>query len=112
MAGDGQQSSEQSTRNGIQSLESAFSGIMKIRGDVDSTRSTLGSGYQGSDGGQYGQLLTQWDNQCNVILKNLEDVIDRLNQSLAEHQKTQGSSNDSINQAYNSAQSAFDQLVG
>jgi uncharacterized protein YukE len=112
MAGDGQQSSEQSTRNGIQALETAFSGIMKIRSDVDGTRSTLGSGYQGSDGGQYGQLLTQWDGQCNVILKNLEDVIDRLNQSLTEHQKTQGSSNDSINQAFNSSQSAFDQLVG
>jgi hypothetical protein len=112
MAGDGQQSSESSTRNGIQALESAFSGIMKIRQDVDSTRSTLGSGYQGSDGGQYGQLLGQWDGQCNVILKNLEDVIDRLNQSLTEHHKTQGSSNDQINQAYNASQSAFDQLAG
>ncbi|MDQ0790860.1 uncharacterized protein YukE [Streptomyces sp. B3I7] len=112
MAGDGQQSSEHSTRNGIQALESAFSGIMKIRQDVDGTRSTLGAGYQGSDGGQYGQLLGQWDEQCNVILKNLEDVIDRLNQSLVEHNKTQGSSNDQINQAYNSSQSVFDQLAG
>ncbi|MGH1554381.1 hypothetical protein ACRAWF_27855 [Streptomyces sp. L7] len=105
--------SEGSTRNGIQALESAFSGIVKIRRDVDSTRSTLGSGQaRCSDGGQYGQLLEQWDGQCNVILKNLEDVIDRLNQSLVEHNKTQGSSNDSINQAYNAAQSAFDQLAG
>jgi len=29
-----------------------------------------------------------------------------------EHNKTQGSSNDSINQAYNASQSAFDQLAG
>jgi glutamate/tyrosine decarboxylase-like PLP-dependent enzyme len=41
MAGDGQQSSEQATRNGIQALESAFSGIMKARQDVDGTRATL-----------------------------------------------------------------------
>jgi hypothetical protein len=62
MAGDGQQSSEHSTRNGIQALESAFSGIM--------------------------------------------------NQSLVQHNKTQGSSNDQINQAYSASQSAFDQLAG
>ncbi|MFF7361759.1 hypothetical protein [Streptomyces sp. NPDC008125] len=108
----GQQSSEQSTRNGIQALESAFSGILKSRQDVDATRATLSSGYQGSDGGQFGQLLKQWDDQANVILRNLEDMVDKLNQSLAQHNKTQGSSNDSINQAYTQSQSAFDQLAG
>ncbi|MCF0085113.1 MULTISPECIES: hypothetical protein [unclassified Streptomyces] len=112
MAGDGQQSSEHSTRNGIQALESAFSGIMKIRQDVDGTRATLSAGYQGSDGGQYGQLLRQWDEQCSVILRNLETMVDRLNQSLVQHNKTQGSSNDQINQAYSASQSAFDQLAG
>ncbi|MFC4034382.1 hypothetical protein ACFO3J_23305 [Streptomyces polygonati] len=112
MAGNGQQSSEQSTRNGIQALEMAFNGILKSRQDVDNTRATLGQGYQGSDGGQFGALLTQWDSQANVILRNLEDVIDKLNTSLTEHNKQQGSSNDAINQAYNSSQSAFDQLSG
>ncbi|MCX4402988.1 hypothetical protein ACFV8Z_25770 [Streptomyces sp. NPDC059837] len=112
MAGDGQQSSEQATRNGIQALESAFSGIMKARQDVDGTRATLSSGYQGSDGGQYGQLLQQWDDQVNVILRNLEDMVDKLNTSLVEHGKAQGSSNDAINQAYNASDSAFHQLTG
>ncbi|KUJ41124.1 hypothetical protein ACWDR2_27695 [Streptomyces sp. NPDC003631] len=112
MAGDGQQSSEQATRNGIQALESAFSGIMKSRQDVDGTRATLSSGYQGSDGGQYGQLLQQWDEQVNVILRNLEDMVDKLNTSLVEHGKTQGSSNDAINQAYNSSDAVFHQLTG
>jgi uncharacterized protein YukE len=112
MAGDGQQSNEQATRNGIQALESAFSGIMKSRQDVDGTRATLSSGYQGSDGGQFGQLLQQWDDQANVILKNLEDMIDKLNTSLQQHSKTQGSSNDAINQAYNQSDSVFHQLTG
>lgn len=111
MAG-GQQSSEQATRNGIQALEAAFSGILKSRQDVDNTRATLSSGYQGSDGGQFGALLAQWDEQCNTVLRNLEDMVDKLNTSLVEHGKAQGSSNDAINQAYNASQSAFDQLIG
>lgn len=111
MAG-GQQSSEQATRNGVQALESAFSGILKCRQDVDNTRATLSSGYQGSDGGQFGTLLAQWDEQCNTILRNLEDMVDKLNTSLVEHGKAQGSSNDAINQAFNASQSAFDQLIG
>jgi uncharacterized protein YukE len=112
MAGDGQQSNEQSTRNGIQALESAFSGIMKSRQDVDSTRATLSSGYQGSDGGAFGDLLVKWDDQANIILKNLQDMIDKLNTSLVEHNKTQGSSNEAINAAYQQSDSIFNQLTG
>lgn len=112
MAGDGQQSSETSTRNGVQALEMAFSGILKARQDVDGTRANLAAGYQGSDGGQFGALLQQWDAQADVILRNLEDMVDKLNTSLVEHGKAQGSSNDSINQAYSASQAAFDQLAG
>ncbi|MFE3270744.1 hypothetical protein [Streptomyces sp. NPDC059215] len=112
MAINGQQSNEQSTRNGIQALESAFSGILKSRQDVDSTRATLSQGYQGSDGGQFGQLLQRWDEQVNVILKNLEDMIDKLNTSLVQHGKTQGSTNEAINQAFAKSDSIFHELTG
>ncbi|MFJ9031030.1 hypothetical protein ACIRQP_21360 [Streptomyces sp. NPDC102274] len=112
MAGMGQQSNEQATRNGIQALESAFSGILKSRQDVDGTRATLSRGYQGSDGAMYGQLLQQWDQQVNVILKNLEDMIGKLNTSLVEHNKSQGSSNESINQAFSASDAAFQTLTG
>ncbi|KUN29796.1 hypothetical protein AQJ23_03360 [Streptomyces antibioticus] len=112
MAGNGQQSSEQSTRNGIQALEMAFSGILKARQDVDATRANLSAGYQGSDGGQFGALLKDWDDQCDVILKNLDGMVQALNTSLAQHGKAQGASNDAINQAYNASQSAFNQLTG
>ncbi|MEU6353674.1 hypothetical protein ABZ896_30830 [Streptomyces sp. NPDC047072] len=111
MAG-GQQSSEQATRNGIQALESAFSGILKSRQDVDNTRATLSSGYQGSDGGQFGALLQAWDQQCDIILRNLNSMVEALNASLAQHNKSQGSSNEAINQAYSASQAAFNQLAG
>ncbi|GHH80308.1 hypothetical protein GCM10018793_35190 [Streptomyces sulfonofaciens] len=107
-----QASSEQATRNGIQALEAAFTGIMRARSDVDGTRANLSQGYQGSDGGAFGQLLQQWDEQANVILKNLEDMIDKLNTSLAEHGKQQGASNESINQAFQSSEAAFQALAG
>ncbi|TXC99884.1 WXG100 family type VII secretion target [Streptomyces sp. ISID311] len=112
MAGNGQQSSEQATRNGIQALESASNGITKSRQDVDSTRAGLARGYQGSDGAQYGQLLEQWDEQVSVILRNLQDMISKLNTSLTEHSKTQDSSNQAINQAVSKSASAFDSLIG
>ncbi|WP_262061188.1 hypothetical protein [Streptomyces sp. STR69] len=108
----GQQSSESSTRNGVQALETAFSGIQNSKQDVENTRFNLASGYQGSDGGKYGGLISQWEDQCDIVLKNLKDVIEGLNQSLVQHGKQQGSSNDSIDQAYNQAQSVFDTLSG
>ncbi|MFB7054893.1 hypothetical protein ACFCXT_17460 [Streptomyces vinaceus] len=110
--GNGQQSEERATRNGIQALELAFSGIVKCRQDVDGTRANLGTGYGGSDGGQFGSLLEQWGDQTETILANLQDMIEKLNTSLVEHGKAQGSSNEAINQAYTQSQSAFDQLMG
>ncbi|MFJ8613716.1 hypothetical protein ACIRH0_42060 [Streptomyces sp. NPDC093675] len=110
--GNGQMSNEQATRNGIQALESAFTGVMRARSDVDSTRSGLAAGYGGSDGAQFGALLAQWDEQANVILKNLEDMITALNQSLQEHHLAQGSSNEAINNAFSKAESVFHTMSG
>jgi uncharacterized protein YukE len=110
--GNGQMSNEQATRNGIQALESAFTGIQKSRQDVDTTATTLSVGFGGGDGSQFQQLLHQWDDYANVIQKNLEDMINQLNHTLQEHGKTQGSSNEAINQAYKQADSIFDQLTG
>ncbi|MEV1046871.1 hypothetical protein [Streptomyces sp. NPDC049916] len=107
-----QQSSESSTRNGIQALEMAYSGVQRILQDVHSTKGNLASTYQGSDGNRYGQLLDKWDDQVVIILKNLEDMIDKLNTSLVQHGLTQGSSNDAIDQAFNASEAAFDALSG
>ncbi|MGW1108809.1 hypothetical protein [Streptomyces sp. NPDC002540] len=112
MTVDGQRSSVKSTQNGIRALESALTGITKSRQDVDSTRGDLSRGYQGSDGGQFGQLLVRWDQQCGVIQRNLQDMIDKLTQSLTEHQKTQTAAGDAIAQASQASDSAFHALSG
>lgn len=108
----GQQSSEGSTRNGIMALEQAYSSIQASLQDVENTKNNLASSYQGSDGGKYGQLLDQWDDQVQIILKNLNDMIDKLNQSLTEHGKMQGSANESVDSAYSASQAAFEALAG
>lgn len=107
-----QQSEVRATKNGIQALESAFSGISRIKQDVQSTRYNLSAGYKGSDGGAFQKLVEDWEEQADVILKNLEEMVDRLNQTLTRHQQQQGSSNDQINQGFQQARAVFDALHG
>jgi uncharacterized protein YukE len=107
-----QQSSVSGTKNGINALEQAFTGITKIRQDVESTRFNLASGYKYEDGEAFQRLINGWEQQADVILGNLRDMIDKLNHTLASHQQVQGSNNDQINQAYNQSQSVFDALHG
>ncbi|MCT9084301.1 hypothetical protein [Streptomyces fulvoviolaceus] len=107
-----QQSEESSTRNGISALETAYSGVQRILQDVESTKNNLSTSYQGSDGGAYGKLLDLWDDQVVVILKNLEDMIDKLNTSLTQHNLAQGSGREAIDQAFSASEAAFDALSG
>jgi hypothetical protein len=107
-----QQSSVTATKNGINALEQAFTGITKIRQDVEATRHNLASGYKGSDGQQFGDLVNSWEQQADVILGNLSDMVDKLNHTLAAHQQQQGSSNDQINQMYSQAEAVFNTLHG
>ncbi|MGW1269608.1 hypothetical protein [Streptomyces sp. NPDC002491] len=79
---------------------------------MDSTRGDLSRGYQGSDGAQFGQLLQLWDEQCGVIQRNLQDMIDKLGLSLQEHTRTQVASKDAVQQASQTSQAAFQALAG
>ncbi|MFF3334495.1 hypothetical protein ACFYWX_33930 [Streptomyces sp. NPDC002888] len=112
MAGGGQQSSAQATTNGIRALEAALEGVARSRRDVDDTRGNLARGYQGSDGAQFGVLLTKWDEQCSVIQKNLGEMIQALQTSLVEHGKTQTASTDAIQQASHASDAVFQTLTG
>ncbi|MDT0545054.1 MULTISPECIES: hypothetical protein [Streptomyces] len=107
-----QQSEESATRNGIQALEMAFSGVMKCRQDVESTKNNLMTHYKGSDGGAFRDLVTSWEEKADVILTNVQDMIETLNQTLVEQGKQQGSSNEAINQAYSQSDAVFDTLTG
>ncbi|MFE0425044.1 hypothetical protein [Streptomyces sp. NPDC058953] len=107
-----QQSEESATRNGIQSLEMAFSGITKCRQDVENTKNNLMTHYKGSDGKAFTDLVTSWEEKADVIMVNVQDMIETLNQTLAEHGRQQGSAVDSINQEYAQSDAVFDALRG
>ncbi|MGW1411550.1 hypothetical protein [Streptomyces sp. NPDC002403] len=105
-----QQSEERATRNGIMSLEQAYSGVLRCQQDVQGTRANLSSGYGGSDGGSYGNLLDQWDRNVDTILANLDRMVDELNTTLQEHGLTQGSASDSIDAEFARSTAVFDEL--
>ncbi|MFJ9562773.1 hypothetical protein ACIRQQ_22340 [Streptomyces fuscichromogenes] len=110
--GNMQQSEVAATRSGITALEEAFNGVLKSRQDVENTRNNLASGYKGSDGSAFQQLVSSWEGQCDVVLGNLKSMIETLNHTLAVHQQQQGSTKDEINQAYSQSASVFDTLAG
>jgi early secretory antigenic target protein ESAT-6 len=107
-----QKSEENATRNGIQALEMAYSGVLRCRQDVEATRFSLSTAYQGSDGGAFGKLIKEWEDQADIILQNVEDMVTALNATLAEHGLQQGSSNEAINAAYGKSTQVFDALTG
>jgi hypothetical protein len=107
-----QQSEEHATRNGIQALEMAFSGVQRCQQDVQSTADTLATHYQGADGGKFKKLLEQWDGHVDTILINLDRMVDELNTTLTEHGLAQGSSNEAIDGEYTRSTAVFDELNG
>ncbi|MCP3770687.1 MULTISPECIES: hypothetical protein [Streptomyces] len=107
-----QQSEEQATRNGIQALESAFTGVQNCRQDVENMKFNLASGLKGSDGKAFQDLLKLWDDQAEIISRNVRDMVDTLNETLRVQGLTQGSNSEAINNSYTQSQSVFDALSG
>ncbi|MFI1398191.1 hypothetical protein [Streptomyces sp. NPDC020681] len=106
------QSLESATRNGINALEQAYMGVDRCKNDVETTKLSLTTGYQGSDGGRFQSLVTAWEAKATTILKSLEEMIETLNETLREQGLQQGSANTKVEQAYQEAQGVYDQLTG
>lgn len=107
------QSSEASaTRSGITALQMAFTGVTACRQDVQDTRATLATGYQGQDGAQFGALLDKWDKYAGVILANLTRMDDELNETLRQHGLTQNTAMEQINSQNSASQRVVDELLG
>lgn len=103
-----QQSEEQATRNGIGSLETAFSSILASQQHVQTT--AMNVGYGGRDGQKFKLMLDTWDGHVDRILLSLDQMVDELNNTLTEHGELQGSTSDAIDAEYSRSTAVFDQL--
>ncbi|MEK8145863.1 hypothetical protein NKH18_45385 [Streptomyces sp. M10(2022)] len=95
----------------MNALEMAFSGIQNSRQDVESMKFNLSSGYKGTDGGAFQELLRKWDSQAEIITRNVRDMIDTLNDTLKHQRHEQSANNDSVQQASNESESVFNALT-
>ncbi|GAA2348829.1 WXG100 family type VII secretion target [Streptomyces sp. NPDC004959] len=114
MAGAGarQQSLASATQNGVTALDSAFNGVQNCRQDVENMKHNLSSGYAGSDGGAFQNLLDRWDQQAEIISKNLRDMITTLEETMRAQGIQQAQSNEAIQQQSNRADEIFNSLAG
>lgn len=101
---------EDATRKGINALEQAFSGVQRSRQEVETTKADTGLG--GATGAKYVDLLNSWDERAEQISKNLQQMIDKLNETLQQSGLTIGSTSDEVNQEFQRSQSIFDALNG
>ncbi|MDG9706294.1 hypothetical protein [Streptomyces sp. DH37] len=112
MAGEMLQSSETATRNGIQALEMAYSGIFKCRQDVTDTRVGLNPHLGGAIGAKYDNLIRKWEDKADLILNALESMVNELNETLRVYGLQEGSSLENIDQQYAQDEEVFDALTG
>ncbi|MBU6534596.1 hypothetical protein ACFUIW_08940 [Streptomyces sp. NPDC057245] len=101
-------SQENATRNGINALEQAFSGIQRSRQDVENTKMDTGLG--GAVGKDYWNLLQTWDEHAENISRSLRSMIEELNETLRSSGLTEGSSRESVNQEFHRSESVFNAL--
>ncbi|OON81112.1 hypothetical protein [Streptomyces tsukubensis] len=104
------QQEEDATRKGINALEQAFAGVQRSRQELENTKNNVGMG--GDVGRNYIGLLDKWDDQAEIISKNLREMINELNNTLQQSGLTRGSANDAVNTAYHKSESIFNALAG
>ncbi|MGW0812782.1 WXG100 family type VII secretion target [Streptomyces viridiviolaceus] len=105
-------SADWATRNGITALQSAQEGVKRCLTDVENTRTGLNTGYQGSDGRAYSDLLAEWEVQVGKILGNLEEMITNLQTNATEVAKNQHAANEAIRNVRAKGHAAYSTLMG
>ncbi|MEU1518968.1 hypothetical protein ABZ490_43695 [Streptomyces sp. NPDC005811] len=108
-----QQSSTASTTMGINALTTAHQAIQRSKSDVDTTAGNLAVAYSASsqDGREFQNVLRQWDEQAEIILKKLQDLINKLTTTLQTHNTTQTNVTDMIRSSASTSDAAFNQLT-
>lgn len=102
-------SEEWATKNGLHALHQADEAVKRCVSNVGMVQDGLKTGYQGSDGYRYNDLLAEWQNKAQTILTNLSNMITSLETNAAEVAKNQAQANEAISAR---AMAAADALRG
>ena len=91
------QTSSQSTNQlGYNALGQAQDGVKRSQEDVRTTMNGLITKYGGEDGGAFQQLLAEWSEQVDVIVKNVGDMMRTLEDTGLAQRRTQGNTTNLI----------------
>ncbi|MFK8908913.1 hypothetical protein [Streptomyces sp. YS-3] len=106
-----QSSSQSENQKGNTALSQARTQIQQSQEHVKTTMGTLVRSYGGADGRAYQQLLSEWSGQVDVIVRNIDQMIHKLQETGAHQANLQVTTGDQINRSMRTNH-AFTELMG
>ncbi|WP_128984514.1 hypothetical protein [Streptomyces roseicoloratus] len=106
-----QSSSQSENQKGNTALTQARTQILQSQDHVKTTMGSLTRTYGGADGTAYRQLLSDWSGQVDLIVRNIDQMIQKLQETSAHQASLQTNTGDQIRTA-GAKNNVFDQLMG
>ncbi|MFC8271179.1 hypothetical protein ACFUJR_01270 [Streptomyces sp. NPDC057271] len=106
-----QSSSQSENQRGNTALTQARTQILRSQDHVKTTMGSLVRSYGGADGLAYRQLLSDWSGQVDLIVRNIDQMIQKLQETGTHQSKLQVNTGDQIRNA-GLTNNAFNQLMG
>ncbi|MFF0742976.1 hypothetical protein ACFYVL_21510 [Streptomyces sp. NPDC004111] len=91
-----QTSSQSENQKGLNALGMVHSGIKTSQEEVRTTMGSLMDAYGGQDGGAFQRLLTDWSSQVDIITKNINEMMQKLQETGTLQRNLQNQTTDSI----------------
>ncbi|WP_328723113.1 hypothetical protein OHT52_28865 [Streptomyces sp. NBC_00247] len=105
-----QTSSQSENQKGYNALSTVQSGIKQSQEEVRTTMSGLMSAYGGQDGGAYQRLLADWTGQVDIITRNINQMMEQLQETGVLQRGLQGQNTETILTS-NRSNDVFNQLI-
>lgn len=91
-----QTSSQSENQKGYHALSTVQSGIKQSQDEVRTTMNGLMAAYGGQDGGAYQRLLADWSGQVDIITKNINQMMEQLQETGVLQRGLQGRTTEAI----------------
>ncbi|MGW1229339.1 hypothetical protein [Streptomyces sp. NPDC001478] len=95
-AGSIQTSAQSENEKGYTALSMVKSGIQQSQQEVRTTMGTLMAAYGGQDGGAFQRLLADWNGQVDLIVKNIGEMMQKLQETGVQQRIVQQQTTDTI----------------